>query len=186
MIAGTITALALTACGDGVKAQVQDTDVKNQERGQHVKVDVETPELTLKEEAPEVLRYIDNKGSFSFQLCRDAGYHNKGCLKFKREYSQMLIAAENTKQEEGYEIIREDFKVMTESLDDSFDDLFAADLAETQAEIAEIQAEIAETQAEIAEIDDRIAADKAEIAETQAEIAASLKRSSELLANKSK
>ena len=43
VIAGTITALALTACGDGVKAQVQDTDVKNQERGQHVKVDVETP-----------------------------------------------------------------------------------------------------------------------------------------------
>ena len=64
-------------------------------------------------------------------------------------------------------------------LDDDFDDLFAAESDEIQAEIAEINDQIAADKAEIAEIDDQIAADKAEIA-------ASLKRSAELLANKAK
>ena len=98
VIAGTITALALTACGDGVKAQAQEAGVKAPEVVQQVKMEVEKPEITLKAEAPEVLNCIDEGGNFSFQLCRDAGYDNKGCLKFKRQYSKMLIDAENDKQ----------------------------------------------------------------------------------------
>lgn len=98
VIAGTITALALTACGDGVKAQAQEAGVKAPEVVQQVKMEVETPEITLKAEAPEVLNYIDEDGNFSYKLCKEAGYDAKGCLKFRSEYKALLMRAETDRQ----------------------------------------------------------------------------------------
>jgi len=116
VIAGTITALALTACGDGVKAQAQEAGVKAPEVVQQVKMDVETPEITLKAEAPEVLNYIDEDGNFSYKLCKEAGYDAKGCLKFRSEYKKLMIAAENKKQQDSADRITEKMEELEKAL----------------------------------------------------------------------